>query len=107
PYCETEQLGFPVRHTGRRPRQLERRRNRVTNVVLFREGPVPPDQEYIRSVLEALSPEVFADAPRIIAVPVCPWPDSPDFYVIAYLLSLADRDGIPQDAIENAITSTV
>jgi hypothetical protein len=107
PYCHNEKLTFPVLPTGRRSKQMERQNKRVTDVVIFREGAVPPDEEYVRSLLGAVSPEVFADRPRIIAVPVFPWPDPPEYYTIAYLLSLADRDGIPQEAVKNAITRNV
>jgi hypothetical protein len=64
----------PVYPTGRLPMQLERRPVPVSVVVVFREGPVPPDRDYMVMLLEQRSPDAIDDNTNLIGVPVFPWP---------------------------------
>jgi len=75
PNCKKLSLGFPVFPTGRPPRQLERRPQPVSAVVVLREGPIAPDYEYMRDLLEPLSPDALQGNAHLIAVPVDSWPN--------------------------------
>jgi hypothetical protein len=75
----------------------------VTHVFIFREGPVQPDSAYLHEFLETPSPDVFENRPQITAVAVGQWPESLDFYVIAYLLS----SGLDKDAIQRSESGTI
>jgi hypothetical protein len=105
PHCQGEQLTTPVLPTGREPCQFERRSERITVAVLFREGPIPPDVAFMTHFFECMSPDVIEDQPRIIGVPVSPWPSNPAIYTITYLLGLADRGIIDKAAVETAATN--
>jgi hypothetical protein len=96
-------LSVPVHPTGRRNLQFSRSPQRVTHVFIFREGPIQPDTPYVRAFLETRSPDVFESEPEIYAIAVGQWPESLDFYVIAFLLAR----GITQDMIENSETGTI
>jgi hypothetical protein len=103
PYCEGEKLTFPVHPTGRKHLQIDRRPKLVTNVYLFREGPIPPDPAYIQAFLETRSPDVFESRPKIFGIAVGKWPESVDFYVIPYLL----ESGFSENAVLNSDSGTV
>lgn len=61
PNCQAGELTFPVYPTGRLPRQMPRRPNRVIAAVVFREGPIPPNLEYVSKLLDDCSPDAIDD----------------------------------------------
>ncbi len=61
--------------TGRLPRQMARHPEPVVQVVVFREGPIPPDEAYMAGLLERTSPDALEDGAELIGIPVSPWPN--------------------------------
>lgn len=101
--CGVE-LSVPVHPTGRKNMQFGRRPQPVTHVFIFREGPIQPDIEYLRTFLEARSPDVLENRAKIFAIPVGKWPDeSFDYYVIASLMAR----GITIQMMDNSESGTI
>jgi hypothetical protein len=60
--------------TGRSRRQMYRSPGEVKRVVVFREGPVPPQEEDLTHLFKNISPDVLDKKPKVSAVAVSPWP---------------------------------
>lgn len=77
---------------GRTPRQAPRRKEKIDLVLIFREGPIPPDSEYVRKLLRRYSPDVFDSNPKIGAIPKFPWPNNePDLDFAREILSISSK----------------
>jgi tetratricopeptide (TPR) repeat protein len=72
PYCRVplSPIGSP---NGRTTRQTTRRKQTLRLIIVFRQGPIPPDSEYLTELFRRLSPEVLNQNPEIMAFPVFPW----------------------------------
>ena len=71
-------LEIITKPTGRKRLQTRQRPEKLETILVMREGPVPPDNEYLQDLFRKISPDVAEDQPRIMALPVFPWPDSHD-----------------------------
>lgn len=83
-------LSVPVYPTGREDRQFPRRPRRVTHVYLFREGPVPPDNDYVREILEKVSPDALEGSPEIVAVALKNWPEDIAVTAMAHMMVMGN-----------------
>jgi hypothetical protein len=71
PNCHQEELGVPVFSTGRLPSQMAQHTAPLAHMLVFREGPIPPDGEYLQELLEAVSPDALATPGlKIRAIPM-------------------------------------
>lgn len=77
PDCRTR-LEVVSEPNGRTQSQARRRKEKIELVLIFREGPIPPDTEYIVKLLQRYSPDVLKEKPQIAAIPEFPWPDKHD-----------------------------
>jgi hypothetical protein len=107
PHCPTEELSAPVVPTGRPPAQFAVRLQRITAVVLFREGPVIPDRDYVLAFFEARSPDVLAGNPQIYPVAAGAWPEDLNTYTLPYLYGMSLNGSFDTRAIKTAETGTV
>jgi hypothetical protein len=57
-------------------------------IFIFREGPVPPDKEYMEQILEQRSPDALEDKAELIGVPLFPQPENIEFAAKTYLVNL-------------------
>jgi len=64
-----------VEPTGRRPRQAARVGQPIEHVLFFREGPIPPDSQYLTEVFRRVCPEVLESPaqPTIEVYPLEDW----------------------------------
>ena len=79
-------LSVPVYPTGRKDRQLTRRRQRVTHVYLFREGPIPPDSHYAHEILGICSPDALERNPEIVSIALKNRPEDIAATAIAHMM---------------------
>lgn len=107
PYCPGFELGLPVLPTRRPPMQLARYPLPIRLVAIFREGPIPPDKTYMRSLLEARSPDAVDEQVEVLGIPLQPWPESIEAYAIAYLLALNESRGFGRSSFETSETGTL
>lgn len=108
PNCHEEALHVPVFPTGRPPHQMRRQAGSFVRVIIFREGPVPPDGEYIKKIMEKVSPDVLESNTTIFtAFPVPTWQD--DISHLAYaILAQMELDGkLPAGSIGNSESAYV
>jgi len=97
-------LTAPVLPTGRNNYQYARRKELVTHVFIFREGPIQPDANYVQAFLDTRSPDVFEGRPEVVALSVERWPDGGfEDYVISSLMAR----GITADMIQNSESGTI
>lgn len=97
-------LSVPVHPTGRNNVQFGRRKERLTHIFIFREGPIQPDMGYLQAFLESRSPDVFESRPQIVAIPVGKWPEqSFNIYVMSSLIAR----GVTDEMIQNNETGTI
>lgn len=107
PYCPGQELRAPVHPTGRPPAQFERRSEPITAAFLFREGPIPPDREYMRSFFDARSPDVLDDECPVIPIAVGAWPQEPEVYARAYLFDLVQKGALAKELLDTVESGTV
>ncbi len=69
-------LSLPIEPNGRPLQRSRKRKEKLKLVVLLREGPITPDDEYITRTLQKLSPEVFIDKPQVTAFCIPIWPST-------------------------------
>jgi len=105
PNCGKMELGVPVYPTGRLPMQLDRGPTRVSTVVVFREGPVPPDRDYIAALLDARSPDAIDDKADLLGIPVFSWPDDIEVQARATLDRLGREGRISTLSLSDATTA--
>ncbi|HET9914184.1 MAG TPA: hypothetical protein VFQ13_19980 [Anaerolineales bacterium] len=74
PVCGANELKRPAYPTGRPPQQMARHAEPVVQVIVFREGPVPPDNAFLKSFIEQFSPDAIEDQAKLVGVPLFPWP---------------------------------
>jgi hypothetical protein len=105
--CGSADFRAPVYPTGRQPHQLERRPQPVVAAIVLREGPIPPDAEWIQGLLALLSPDVL-ESPRvrISAHPVHPWRDDTEHLAYAIAARLIN-EGETAARMETAIAGSV
>jgi len=58
---------------GRRSIHRNAREEKLELLIVFREGPIPPDEEIVIDLLQNLSPDAFVDVPDLIVLPIFPW----------------------------------
>ncbi len=75
PNCGSPDLRTSVYPTGRRPTQLERRSKAPAVTLVFREGPIPPDTNWLNETLGLMSPDSLEPGAVISTYPVYPWLD--------------------------------
>lgn len=74
PECGANELKRPAYPTGRPPQQMARHAEPVAEVIIFREGPVPPDEIFMRGLLAQYSPDAIENNAKLAGVPLFPWP---------------------------------
>ncbi len=74
PACGADELKRPAYPTGRLSQQMARHAEPVVEVIVFREGPVPPDETFMRELIEQISPDAIEDRAKLVGVPLFPWP---------------------------------
>ena len=82
PNCGKTAMGSPVYPTGRTSLQMKHTRRALSEVLIFREGPLVPDDEYIRGILESVYPEALKADVAYRAFPVYPWEEEIKLYAI-------------------------
>jgi tetratricopeptide (TPR) repeat protein len=102
PNCGQNALGVTVFATGRLPQQMARHPRPVGQVFIFREGPVPPDEKYMKGLLEIYSPDALEDDADLIGIPMFPWPDNIVEAAVNKLVELQIRDQILKGKLEEA-----
>lgn len=78
PACPQGTMGRTVYPTGRPRRQLPRRLEPVRQVIVLREGPVPPSEPYVEQLVEDRSPDAVEQNARRRGMELFPWPANPD-----------------------------
>lgn len=100
PNCLENALDVPVFPTGRRPHQMTRDTASIVHVVIFREGPVPPDNEYIQKLLEMVSPDILGNiGVGVTAFPVPSWSDDIDRLADAVVMRMEADGKLPPGSI--------
>ena len=92
--------GKPVYPTGRLTRQLKRFGAPVQLVVLFREGPIPPSEDYARKLLDKWNPDPLSLGAEVIALPVEPWSEAVSSRGFSMLDDLAKNGRLRADTFE-------
>ena len=95
PVCGADELQRPAYPTGRPPQQMARHVEPVVEVLVFREGPVPPDEPYLREFMERFSPDAIEAHARLVGIPLFPWPMNVDGVVQERLAEKESRGEIP------------
>lgn len=110
PVCNAT-LSPVAKPNGRIPLQTPRRKEKLKLVLLFRDGPVPPNDEDVTKFLKRRSPDVFDSNPRVRAYPVSPWSEN-DNQVLKEAMNQAladyyilERKTPEQNQIEHYFTS--
>ncbi len=98
PNCEQSALGTPVFPTGRRPMQMQHIKGVLSKVLIFREGPLDPDDEYVKEILDNVYPAALQPGVTYSAFPVSNWSDEISFYA----LGVAKANGIQLDEFDQA-----
>jgi hypothetical protein len=73
PNCGMPALRSPVYPTGREPRQLARGRKPLVRAVVFREGRVAPEREWLVQLFALVSPDALEGEVQWSALPAFPW----------------------------------
>jgi hypothetical protein len=73
-------------------------------VYLFREGPVPPDSDYVREILEKVSPDALEGSPEIVAIALNNWPEDVAVTAMAHMMVMGKlaAGGVTTDMILNS-----
>jgi hypothetical protein len=87
--CKKEALSPTVYPTGRLPLQLPRRPTPVKTALVYRQGPIPPDKEYMTQLLDDRSPDALDDRAELIGCPVSDWPAHSGELLLAAISRLA------------------
>ena len=104
PNCHEEQLNVPVFPTGRAPAATPRLATPLARIIIFREGPIPPDGEYIHELLEHISPDALeTPGVGITAYPVSSWPDDMIDLAMAILANMEGEGKLPPGSLSSAI----
>ena len=98
PNCGQSALGAPVFPTGRTSTQMKHIKGILSRVLIFREGPLVPDAEYIKEILENVYPEALTSSVIYSAFPVSFWPED----ISIYGITIALTQGIPLDEYDQA-----
>jgi hypothetical protein len=107
PNCGSSDRRAPVYPTGRTPRQLTRRPQPVAATLIFREGPLGPEPEWMQSFLDKVSPDSLASGARIRAFPAYPWPADIEHVAMFSAMRLADEGRIPPVRMDNVVAGEV
>ena len=103
PSCSKEALGTPVFPTGRLPHQMKRQVGSFAHILIFREGPVPPDGEYIKKLMEMVSPDVLeSNTTTFTAFPAPVWLDDMYQQANAVLAKMELDDKLPAGSVGKA-----
>lgn len=105
PNCGKPDLRFPVYPTGRPSRQMEQYLGRVERIVVFREGPVPPDVDYIENLLPIVSPDALIGGIRITGIALSVWPDKLEAFVATQLWTLYTTEGASSNIKEQVLSN--
>jgi hypothetical protein len=102
PNCFENALDTPVFPTGRRPHQMTRHTASVVHVVIFREGPIPPDDQDIQKLLEIVSPDILENiGTSVTAFPIPSWSDDIDRLADAVVMRMEADGKLPPGGIDN------
>ncbi len=102
PICGSDQLRRPAYPTGRPPQQMKRHLDPVVQMIVFREGPVPPDETYLRNFIEPVSPDAIRDHARLVGIPVFPWPSHMETVARNTLIEKEASGDIPAGSVTGA-----
>lgn len=102
PNCGQDMLKRPAYPTGRPPQQMARHSEPVAQVIVFREGPVPPDEAFLKGFLEPISPDALTDRAKLVGIPVFPWPSNIEAMSLSTLAQKEARGEIPPGSAERA-----
>ncbi len=105
PSCGVDALKRPAYPTGRPPQQMARRAHPVVEVLVFREGPVPPDASYLREFIERFSPDAIAAHARLVGIPLFPWPDNVEVVAQESLAEKETKGEFPTGSLVEFATS--
>ena len=72
PVCGTTGISKRVLPNGRLPQSVRKTSNQIGIVLMFREGPLPPDQAYMEQVLKTASPQALAQNAVLVGVATRP-----------------------------------
>jgi len=72
PVCGTVDISKRVLPNGRLPQSVRKTSNQIGIVLMFREGPLPPDQAYMEQVLKTASPQALAQNAVLVGVATRP-----------------------------------
>jgi hypothetical protein len=86
PNCGAATLKRPAYPTGRPPQQMARHAELVAQVVIFREGPIPPDEGFLKRFLEPISPDALSDSAKLLGIPIFPWPSNIEAAAVSILI---------------------
>lgn len=101
PRCGHGKMGPLVYPTGRAPHQMTRQSGRVSDAFIFREGPIAPDDEAMRALLEAISPEVLENGAALHGVSLFPWPEHVVSQALEYVQALTETGKLPPEALQH------
>ncbi len=107
PNCDQNALKAVVYPTGRQPRHMARHSGKVLRVYLFREGPVPLDQEYMAELLARCSPDALEDDADLTGIPLPSWPDNIDRFCQAYILAAENQEPDLQGSLDCSETARI
>jgi hypothetical protein len=107
PNCGSSDHRAPVYPTGRTPRQLERRPQPVAATLVFREGPLAPDPEWMKALLAEVSPDALASGARISAFPAYPWPANIEHIALFSAMRLKDEGRLPPVRMDDVVGGEV
>ena len=102
PNCGRNELKRPAYPTGRPPQQMARHIEPVVQVIVFREGPVPPDEEFLRGFLASFSPDALIGSSKLVGIPVSPWPPNIEALALSTLLEKETQGEIPARSVQYA-----
>jgi hypothetical protein len=100
--CGKTALRIPVYPTGRTPQQMKRHKRPVICVILFRHGPLPPDETFIKNILALRSPEVNTDNIPLFGVAFRDWPGNMYMQCQLTLLRMEGKGELPRGSSDYA-----
>jgi uncharacterized membrane protein len=104
PHCHQKQLGVPVFPTGRLSLGSPRSATPLVRIIVFREGPIPPDGEDIHELLEHISPDALeTPGVEISTFPVPVWPADIAALAHTILQDMEDKGELPPGSVSSAI----
>jgi hypothetical protein len=87
--------------------QLERRSKPVAVTIVFREGPIPPDRQWLGDLLEILSPDSLQNGANINAYPAHPWPPNIERIAMFSAVKLSEDDRFGRLRLDDAVGAEV